>query len=318
MKHERTLAYLAFGVVCIVWGTTYLAIRVGIESLPTFLFSGTRFTAAGAILLLICALRGEKIPREIEHWKSAAIVGLLLVGVGNIAVVWAEHYVSSGFAALLVAIAPFWMALMERLRGTTDRLTTRKRIGMLIGFLGVAILLLPALDPRGINVMFLAGVVVLQIGSICWNYGSIRSKYHPIPASPLVTAAMQMLTGGVVVLLIGFALGEASSFHFTTRTLIAYLYLLVFGSIVAYGAYVYALAKLPTSTVSLYAYVNPAVAVLLGWLILNEPIGWNALVAMVVIFAGVAMVQTSPRQPRAAAVVLPMPEEPAPVVRVAK
>lgn len=317
MKHERALAYVAFAIVCLVWGTTYLAIAVGIETLPTFLFSGSRFTAAGAILLVICALRGEKIPAELAHWRSAALVGFMLVGVGNIAVVWAEHHVASGFAALLVAIAPFWMALMERLRGTTDRLTPRKKIGMLIGFLGVAILVAPALDPRGIDMKFLAGVIVLQIGSICWNYGSIRSKYHPIPASPLVTAAMQMITGGVVVLAIGFALGEASSFYFTTRTLIAYLYLLIFGSIIAYGAYVYALSKLPTSTVSLYAYVNPAVAVLLGWLILGEQLGWSSLVAMIVIFAGVALVQTNPRV-KPAAVVVPMPEEPAPVVRVAK
>lgn len=317
MKHERALAYVAFAIVCLVWGTTYLAIAVGIETLPTFLFSGSRFTAAGAILLLICAIRGEKIPREVAHWQNAAIVGLMLVGIGNIAVVWAEHHVSSGFAALLVAIAPFWMALMERLRGTTERLTTRKKIGMLIGFVGVTILVAPALDPRGMNVKFLAGVVALQIGSICWNYGSIRSKYNPVPASPLVTAAMQMVTGGVVVLAIGFAIGEAPAFYFTTRTLIAYLYLLVFGSIIAYGAYVYALSKLPTSTVSLYAYVNPAVAVLLGWVVLDEPLGWNSLIAMLVIFAGVALVQTTPRV-KPAAVVIPMPEEPAPVVRLAK
>jgi drug/metabolite transporter (DMT)-like permease len=314
MKHERALAYAAFAVVCLVWGTTYLAIRVAIETLPTFLFSGARFTAAGVILLLICALRRDKIPTRLGDWMNAGFVGLMLVGVGNIAVVWAEHYVSSGFAALLVATAPFWMAIMERLRGTTDRLTPRKKLGMLIGFLGVAILVLPALDPRGINFMFLAGAGVLQLGSICWNYGSLRSKYHPIPASPLVSAGMQMLVGGLVVLMIGFARGEAASFHFTPRTLTAFLYLLVFGSVIAYGAYVYALAKLPTSTVSLYAYVNPAVAVFLGWLILGEPLGWSSLVAMIVIFAGVAMVQTQPRTK--SAVVVPITEEPVPVVRV--
>lgn len=302
MKHERALAYVAFATVCVVWGTTYLAIRIAIETLPTLLFAGSRFALAGAILLAICALRGEKIPRALSDWKNAAIVGLLLVGVGNIAVVWAEHYVASGFAALLVAIAPFWMALMERLRGNVELLDRRRKLGMLVGFAGVAILVSPALNPADINTKFLLGVVVLQIGSICWNYGSLRSKYHPIPAPPLVAAAMQMLSGGTVVLLLGFAAGEAPEFYFTTRTLIAFLYLLTFGSIIAYGAYVYALSKLPTSTVSLYAYVNPAVAVFLGWLILDEPIGWSSLVAMIVIFIGVAMVQTPPRR-RAAAVV---------------
>lgn len=308
MKHERALAYLAFAIVCLVWGTTYLGIAIAIETLPTFLFAGSRFAIAGAVLLLVCALRGQTIPRSLDDWKNAAMVGLLLVGVGNIAVVWAEHHVSSGFAALLVAIAPFWMALLERLRGSTDRLTTRKKIGMLIGFSGVAILVSPALNPADVNTRFLLGVVVLQIGSICWNYGSIRSKYHPVKASPLVAAAMQMLTGGLVVLAIGFARGEASSFVFNQRTLAAYLYLLIFGSIIAYGAYVYALAKLPTSTVSLYAYVNPVVAVVLGWLVLDEPLGWDSLVAMLVIFAGVALVQTAPRV-RPSEVVTMVPED---------
>jgi drug/metabolite transporter (DMT)-like permease len=281
-------------VVCIVWGTTYLGIRIVIETLPTFLFAGVRFTAAGLILLAICAFRGDRIPRRGADWGNAAIVGLLLVGVGNIAVVWAERFVPSGIAALLVATSPFWMAILEYLRKNRGELTTRKKIGMLIGFSGVGILVYPALvESRSeFGIYFLLGVLALQVGSIAWNIGSVRSKYHPVDASPLVAAAMQMITGGVAVLIIGLFNGEIGHFYFTTRTLIAFLYLMIFGSIVAYGAYVYALAKLPTSTVSLYAYVNPAVAVFLGWLILDEPLGWNALVAMLVIFAGVALVQT--------------------------
>ena len=298
MKQERVLAYAAFVTVCILWGTTYLAIRVAIETLPTFLFAGIRFGLAGAILLAICALRGEKIPTRRADWINSTIVGLLMVGVGNVAVVWAEKYVPSGFAALLVATSPFWMAILETMRGNHDHLTPRKKFGMLVGFGGVVLLVLPALRGSGghFDLYFLLGVLVLQLGSFAWNVGSVRSKYHPVPAKPLVSAAMQMLTGGIAVALIGFARGETSHFVFTQRTLIAFLYLMIFGSIIAYGAYVYALAKLPTSTVSLYAYVNPAVAVFLGWLILHEPLGIRDIAAMAVILAGVALVQSGPKK----------------------
>lgn len=298
MKHDRALAYLAFAIVSFVWGTTYLAIRVAIETLPTFLFAGLRFTAAGVILLALCALRGERIPRAWREWLNVGIIGVLMIGVGNVAVIWSEHHVSSGFAALLVAAAPFWMAILEWLRASGERLSTRKKIGMLIGFAGVVILVWPEVGGNEFNRMFLLGVLALQCGSIAWNIGSIRSKYQPIKAKPLVAAGMQMLTGGLAVTVIGLVRGEAPAFTFSGRTLAAFLYLVFFGSIVAYSAYVYALAHLPTSTVSLYAYINPVVAMFLGWLILDEPLGWNAIVAMLVIFAGVALVQTAKKVPQ--------------------
>ncbi|MGA7615164.1 MAG: EamA family transporter [Thermoanaerobaculia bacterium] len=295
---EKLLAYVAFGVVCTVWGTTYLAIRVAIETLPTFLFPGLRFTIAGVILLAICLARGEKLPPRMSDWANLALIGVLMVGAGNVAVVWAEHWVTSGFAALLVATSPFWMATLEALRPTGERLTRRKTTGLLLGFAGVLILVAPSILPSSFRPMFLLGVIVLQLGTIGWDIGSIRSKYHAISAPALVSAAVQMISGGVVVSLIGLALGEAPQFHFSGRTLAAFLYLVVFGSILAYAAYVYALSKLPTSTVLLHAYVNPAVAVVVGWLILDEPLGWNAILAMLVIFSGVALVQRSARQRR--------------------
>jgi drug/metabolite transporter (DMT)-like permease len=294
MKRERLLAFAAFVTVCIVWGTTYLGIAVAIETLPTFLFPGLRFSIAGAVLLAICLFRGYRLPTARADWLNIFLIGVLMVGVANLAVVWAEHHVSSGFAALLVATAPFWMALLELMRRHGERLTRRKVVGMAVGFAGVAVLVAPELRFEGTGGMFLLGVLALQVGSIAWNLGSIRSKYH-MSASlpPLLSAALQMLAGGIVVAVIGLARGEAAQFVFSTRSLIAFLYLVIFGSIVAYGAYVYALSKLPTSTISLYAYVNPLVAVYLGWLILDERIGWNALLAMVVIFAGMALVQTA-------------------------
>ncbi len=293
MKREKTLAWIAFATVCIVWGTTYLAIRIAIETLPTFLFTSTRFLLGGAILLIFSLSRGERLPSRRSDYLNLALIGFLLIGVGNVAVVWAEHYVTSGFAALMVAIAPFWMALIEAIRPAGERFTARKAIGMTVGFAGVALLIAPQLNTaQGFNRNFILGVIALQIGSIAWQLGSVRSKYHKIDAKPLMAASIQMISAALAIGVIGLFRGEASHFSFNTRTLAAFIYLVIFGSVIAYGAYVYALSQLPTSTVSLYAYVNPAVAVVLGWAVLSEPLGWSSLAAMVIIFAGVAMVQT--------------------------
>ena len=297
MKRDMVLAYVAFGIVCFVWGTTYLGIAIAIETLPTFLFAGSRFSLGGAILLALALMRGHKLPVRRQDWLNLAVIGVLMVGIGNIAVVWAEHHMSSGFAALLVATSPLWMATLESFRSTGERVNVRKALGMLIGFAGVGVLVAPELEIGDLNIHLVLGVIALQLGSIAWNIGSIRSKYHlSRELSPLVSAALQMLFGGVIVGAIGLALGESSSFRFSTRSLIAYLYLLIFGSVIAYGAYVYALSKLRTSTTSLYAYINPLVAVFLGWLVLREPLGWNAVLAMIVIFSGVALVQTGQKR----------------------
>jgi drug/metabolite transporter (DMT)-like permease len=298
MSRERLLAWGAFATVCLVWGTTYLGIRIAIETIPTFLLTGMRFTVAGSVLLAICRLAGQPLPRRRSDWLNLALIGFLLVGVGNVAVVWAEHTIPSGFAALLVATAPFWMAIIECFRPSGERLTRRKTIGMIVGFIGVAFLVAPDFSPSTFNRGFALGVVVLQIGSICWNLGSVRSKYHPIAAPPLVSAAVQMLSGGIICGLIGLAIGELPLLRFTPRSFGALLYLTIAGSIIAYGAYVYALSKLRTSTLSLYAYVNPVVAVILGWLILDEPLGVRAMVAMAVILSGVALVQSGGHKPR--------------------
>jgi drug/metabolite transporter (DMT)-like permease len=291
-SESKVLAYVAFATVSFVWGTTYLAIAVAIETLPTLLFPGMRFVLGGTILLLIRLAQGGKLPTKRSDWRNLAVVGLLMVGVGNVAVVWAEHHVSSGFAALLVATAPLWMASLERMRKSGERFSGRKLAGLLIGFSGVAILVGPELGADELNVLFLVGVIVTQLGTIGWDLGSIISKYHlSVELDPLVSASLQMIFGGLIVGTLGLANGEAAAMHFTTRSLTAFLYLVVFGSVIAYGAYVYALSKLPTSVVSLYAYINPVVAVYLGSLILDEKVTANAIIGMLVIFAGVAMVQ---------------------------
>ena len=307
---RNAFAWIAFGLVCFVWGTTYMAIAVAIRTLPDFLFPSLRFILGGLILLAICLAAGEKLPRRAKDWANLTLIGFLMVVVGNVAVVFAERDVPSGMAALMVATAPFWMALLESLRADGERMNPRKIVGMVIGFGGVAILVAPAF--RGIlSTGFLIGALVIQIGNFAWNLGAFRSKHETSrEIAPLVAASIQMLSGGLIAGVIGLALGEWKEFSFTTDTLAAFLYLVVFGSVIAYGAYVYALAHLPTSIVATHTYINPVIAVVAGKVLLDEPLGLRAIIAMIVIFAGVAVVRTDRSQvPQTSTGILP-PVEP--------
>lgn len=302
MNTEKTLAYVAFATICIVWGTTYLAIRVAVETIPPLLLTAMRFTAAGTVMVVIAAMRGEKIPRKPATLANLALIGFLLVGVGNLAVVWAEQWVPSGMAALLVATAPFWMAIIEMFRESGERLDMQGSLGMALGFVGVAMLVTPGSTGGHWDQRFLLGALAIQVGSFCWQLGSIRSKYHARDVSLMASAALQMLFGGIIVGIAGLAIGEGARLQFTARTAGALVYLTVFGSIIAYSAYVYALAHLRTTHMSIYAYVNPLVAVVLGWLLLDEQLTWVSVLAMLVILGGVALVQTSGRRRSSTAV----------------
>lgn len=283
-------AWVAFATICVVWGTTYLAIAIALETIPPLLLTGTRFTAAGVIMLALAALRGERIPRDLKSLANLALVGFLLVGVGNLAVVWAELHVPSGIAALLVATAPFWMAIIEMFRTHGERTTLRAAIGMIIGFVGVGMLVTPGVSGAW-SIPFLLGALAIQVGGIAWQLGSAHSKYNLKHVPLMASAALQMLFGGLIVTIAGLAAGELPRFVLTPRTFGAIAYLTLFGSIIAYSSYVYALAHMRTTFVALYAYVNPVVAVFLGWLILSEPLTPLSILAMIVILAGVALVQ---------------------------
>ncbi|HVS33303.1 MAG TPA: EamA family transporter [Thermoanaerobaculia bacterium] len=295
LKHEKALAWFAFAVVCIVWGTTYLAIRVAIETIPPLMLTCMRFVVAGIVMLGIAAWRGERIPRDLRTIADLTLVGFLMVGLGNLAVAWAEQWVPSGMAALFVATAPFWMVVIEAFRRNGERINLRSGIGMLMGFAGVGLLVTPEGAGGVFDRHFVLGAVAIQLGGIAWQLGSVRGKYTLKHVPLLASAGLQMLSGGIIVAIAGFALGEHTRLTFNTKTLAAYIYLTLFGSIIAYSAYVYALAKLRTTQTSLYAYVNPVVAVILGWLILNERLTIVSVLAMIVILAGVALVQTALR-----------------------
>jgi len=295
MKGDRAVAFGAFAVICIVWGTTYLAIRVAVSTIPPLLLTSVRYLVAGTIMFAVARLRGEHVPRDRRTLGELAIVGALLVGVGNLAVVWAEQWVPSGMAALLVATAPFWVVVLELFRSDGERVDLRRGIGMLIGFAGVAMLVTPGGAGAAFDHHFVAGAIVIQLGCVGWQYGTMRGKYNLKHVPTFISSAMQMLIGGVLVGICGLAAGELPRFHVTPKTFAALAYLSLFGSVLAYTAYNVAMKSLRTTTMSLYSYVNPVVAVILGWVILHEQLTWISITAMGVILAGMALVQMSRR-----------------------
>lgn len=286
-----TAAYAAWISVCVVWGTTYLAIRIALETIPPALLGGIRFVIAGLVLALFLALRGVALPRP-RDWPALALMGALMLVMGNGFVVWAEQWVPSGVAAVIIATSPFWMATIEAVLPDGERFSRRTLTGMLIGFTGIVLLVWPDLRVGGSwGRQFLLGVVAIQLAEIGWSLGSSYSKRHARHEDPLAASAFQMIFGGLLMLGIGTLLGEWSRLSFTPRTLAAEIYLIVFGSFAGFSAYTYALKYLPVSTVSLYAYVNPVIAVLLGALVLDEPFGARVVAASALVLVGIWVVK---------------------------
>jgi drug/metabolite transporter (DMT)-like permease len=278
---------LALGTVYVVWGSTYLAIRVTDRTLPPLLMSSARFLVAG-VALYVFAARGRARPTRRE-WIAAAIVGAALLLVGNGGVAWAETRLDSGFAALIVAIIPLYVALFDRVF-FGRRLSRVALLGLVIGFAGVALLVRPG---GGNNV----GVALALVATTsAWAAGSLYARGAPLPSSPLLSAAMQMLAASVFLGVAGFVSGEANDVHassFTVKPLIAFAYLVLVGSLIAFSAYAWLLKNVRISTVATYAFVNPVVAVALGTLFLGESIGWSTIVAGAAIVTAVVLIVTA-------------------------
>jgi drug/metabolite transporter (DMT)-like permease len=291
-SHEsRIAAYVAFAAICVIWGTTFAAIRVAIETIPTFLVAGVRFLVAGLLLLWIAKWRGARFPASRREWRDQVIAGFLMAGAGNTLVVYAEHTLSSGLAALLAATIPLWMAAMEALLGISS-LTTKRIAGLCLGFGGVGLLVAPAIGRIELSLGFVLAVGAMQFSAICWNGGTLIARRHRGSASPMAAAVVQMLAGGTAMMLIALATGEhLTRDMFSIRSFVAVLYLAVLGSVVAYTAYNYAQAKLSAGKVSSYAYVNPVIAVFTGALFLHEPVTSRMIASMAIILAGVALIQ---------------------------
>ena len=284
-------SYVAFAAICVIWGTTFAAIRVAIETIPTLLVGGVRFLIAGFLLLVIAGLSGARFPKSTREWRDQVIAGVLMAGAANTLVVYAEHALTSGLAALLAATIPIWMAAMEAMLGLSS-LTPRKIAGLVLGFGGVGILVAPAIGRVDLSLPFLLAVGAMQLNAVCWNGGTLIARRHRVHTDPMAAAVVQMLAGGAAVTFVALASGQYPTVAmFSVRSSIAVLYLAVLGSVVAYTAYNYAQTKLSAGKVSSYAYVNPAIAVLTGALLLREPVTLRMIAAMVIILAGVALIQ---------------------------
>ena len=281
-----SLAYLAFITVCIIWGTTYLAIHVALETVPVLLVAGLRWMSAGVIMSGLMLATGRGLPKP-RLWGPLALLGFLMNIVGNGFVVFAQQYVASGLTAVLIATTPFWSALLERLLPDGERFTKRSLIGLALGFSGIVVLVWPEMTHGGASGRtFIIGVIAIQLACIGWVIGTSYAKRHELGDNPFRSTALQMVFSGIMLLTAATVHGDWAQLSFTPRTIAAMAYLSIAGSLIAYSAYIYAIQHLPLQLVSLYAYINPMIAVALGTLLLNEPLSARIVVAAILVFAG--------------------------------
>jgi drug/metabolite transporter (DMT)-like permease len=283
----------AFAAVYIIWGSTYLAILFAIETLPPFLMAGARFVTAGALLFAWSWPRREGALSP-AHWRAAAVIGGLLLMGGNGAVSWAEQYVPSSIAALLIAVTPLWIVLLDWLWHGARRPGMLTVAGLALGFGGLVLLVGPG-QILGAGGVYLPGALVLVAGSLSWSIGSIYSRRATMPGGGMLGVGMQMLCGGALLLLLGLLTGEAGRLDLAAvslRSWLAVAYLTVFGSIVGYTAYMWLLQVVSPGRVATYAYVNPLVAVVLGWGLAGEALTLRMAAAALVILSGVALITT--------------------------
>ena len=297
---RRKLAYLAWAAVCVIWGTTYFGIRISLETMPPFLMGGLRWMLAGALLASWVVIRGEALPAP-SRWGSITLLGFLMLVLGNGGVVFAEQWIPSGLTAVLVATSPFWMAAVEAFRADGEQLRLPVLAGLIVGFSGIVLLVWPELTlgsagHRG----FLAGVIAVQIAAFGWSLGSSYSKRLDVKENLLGQTALQMLFGGILMTIAGTLHGEWPSLSFSTRSFSALMYLATVGALGGFVAYNYALRHLAVSFVSLYAYINPLIAVTLGVLFLHEPFTSRMAGAAALVFAGVGVVRWARRTNSAA------------------
>ena len=293
-RQHRFRVALAFGLVYVLWGSTYLGIRIVVEHIPPSVMGASRFLLAGLPMLGWCALSGRRVGLTLSDFWRVLAIGVLLLTGGNVMVAWAEQYVPSGLAALIVAIVPIWVAVLESILPRGERLAGRGVAGLALGIVGLAVLMWPRLSAgSAAGHMQLLGALGLVFASLSWASGSILSRRSQLRLDPFAATAWEMTLAGLVNLGIVLALGDHHRVVWTARGVGALLYLVVFGSWIGFTAYIWLLEHVPTSKVATYAYVNPVVAVFLGWVILHETVDVYIAAGSAVIIAAVALVNSS-------------------------
>jgi drug/metabolite transporter (DMT)-like permease len=314
-KHPHFGAYVALGCVCFFWGTTYLGIRIGVQSISPSTLMAARYLASGLLLVIGALVRGATFPNPREMSRTA-LYGVITIGLGTGSLAYAEQWVPSGLASLFVTTQPFWLVGAEAIAGrgpmpdvklapdvkpdvkNVQRLPKRSIAGMIVGLIGVAYLVAPGIEHEALlgRGDMRNAFLLLQFGVVMWSIGSIGQRRLVTRAHPFVIGGIQQLATGLVFLAIAAFDGQAS--HWTPGAIAAVAYLAIFGGVVGYSAYIFAMDRLPVAIVSVYTYINPIVAVVLGWLFYREQLGGREIIAMLVIFAGVAMVKGYSRKKR--------------------
>jgi drug/metabolite transporter (DMT)-like permease len=293
-RASRAQIIAAFASIYTIWGSTYLAIRYAVETTPPFIMGGVRFVISGALLYIWARYRGAPTPTRL-HWRNAIIAGGFLLLGGNGAVVWAEQFVPSGLTALLVSILPFWLVIIEWARPPRKRPSVAVLLGLVLGFIGIIVLVGPG-DVGGQGNVSPVGALVLILGSLSWAIGSFWSRDASLPESGLLTTGMEMLGGGALLLIVGVLSGELSHFdihHVSRASAIGLAYLITFGSLLGFTSYIWLLDKVSPAHLGTYAYVNPIVAVLLGWAIAGETLSVRTGVAAAIVICAVALITTA-------------------------
>ncbi|HEY5022348.1 MAG TPA: EamA family transporter [Gemmatimonadaceae bacterium] len=291
---SRAQIIAAFASIYIIWGSTYLAIRYAIETIPPFIMGGTRFLVSGALLYLWARSRGASRPTKL-HWRNAIIAGGFLLLGGNGAVVWAEQFVPSGLTALLVSILPIWLVIIEWVRPPRKRPTGAVLVGLVLGFIGIIVLVGPG-NVSGQGDVRPLGALVLIFGSLSWAIGSFWSRDAKLPESALLTTGMEMLGGGALLIIIGVLSGELSHLdihHVSRSSTVGLVYLITFGSLLGFTSYIWLLDKVSPAHLGTYAYVNPIVAVVLGWAIAGERLSIRTGVAAAIVICAVALITSA-------------------------
>jgi drug/metabolite transporter (DMT)-like permease len=295
---SQTSIILALSAVYVFWGGTYLAMKIAIETIPPFIMGGTRFLTAGLLVYIWGIYKGQK-PPEKSHWLYASLLGILMLLIGQGGIIWAQQYVPSGVAAIIFATVPLWMTLISWVCQGAQRPNNLVIFGLFLGFFGIVLQVKNSLLGVDINSNHWVGYIVLILAAVSWAWGSVYSRVFRLPASPLMSIALQMLTGGTFYIVVSLLKGEWKQFEVLSISLGSMLslgYLILFGSIIGFGAYIWLLKVADPTMVSTYAYVNPVVAVFLGCTLAGEPLTLNDAVVAMLILTSVVIISRNYRR----------------------